>query len=116
MRLLAVTCVPSAPLGLLLAQAVDAPWSLFAEGGSVVVLGWAVYYLLTKTLPQQQRAAEASRVAFSATLDRIADRYEERDEKQREGQQQMVQAIQDMQAGCIRFQSGQRAKEREEPG
>lgn len=115
MRLLAVTCVPSAPLGLFLAQAVDAPWSLFAEGGAVVILGWAVWHLLAKSLPRQQKATDDAREAFERTLDRIADRYDERAKEAAQGQQRLAEAIHELHTNCIQYQAGQRAKEREDP-
>ena len=78
-------------VGLLVAaDAVPVGPSQFVQGGALALLGWFVWYLLTRTFPAHTKALEAARKDYTAALE--ATREDHREEC-RAQQQEFREAI-----------------------
>ena len=77
--------------------------------GGLGVLGWAVWYLLTKTVPDQQRtfrkSLESIQESHLQTLDTITERHERWEESRHRDSEQLNTALREMSAQCAVVQA-----------
>ncbi len=90
--LIAVATTATVPL---VGQASPEPAWVVGLGhlGGLGVLGWAVWYLLTKTVPDQQRT-------FRKSLDTITDRHGQWEESRHKDSERLNSTLREMSAQC----------------
>jgi len=78
MRYSPLVALALATLGVVFAAEAtpDPALNWVVQGGSFAALVYVIFHLLKFTIPSYQKQAEADRVAFQATLDRMANRHD----------------------------------------
>ncbi len=74
MKLSATLALFAAAFSIPLFGQAELPWAAVGQGGAIGVLGWSVWYLLSKHIPAQTKT-------FVETVTRLSDRQHEDSEK-----------------------------------